>query len=102
MGRVNTTIELYREERTWDSNIINKFVGEYQGWIEEGGNLTFIHMKTDSIGLSEVGQGTLFLWDDLDLDKCFFLENGKRRDIVQNARFVDGRNRFHHMEVVYK
>ena len=102
MARVNVTIKLFREEKTWDGNVIDKDIGEYKGWMEEGSSLTFIHTDGKNIGLIWEGQGTLFLWDDLDLSKCFFMVDGKRRDIVRVSRFEDGKGRFHHLEVIYK
>ena len=102
MVRINTTIKLYKESITYEGHTVNDLMGEYEGWIEEGSNLVFVRGEGGQIGVTEMGKGTLFLWEDIDLTSCFFLVDEKRCDIVQHYKYVDGKNRFHHLEVIYK
>ena len=102
MFRTNTSIQLYKEEFDWKGNRVSNLIGEFGGWIEEGSNLVFIRNSEGKIGVTEMGQGTLFLFDDVDLKDSYFIEDGKRRDVIQFYRYVDGKGRFHHIEVIYK
>ena len=102
MFRTNTSIQLYRETIDWQGNRSSELLGTFDGWIEEGSNLVFVRNKEGKVGVTEMGMGTLFLFSDIDLSNCYFIEDGKRREIVQKYRYVDGKNRFHHIEVIYK
>jgi len=100
--RVNTSVKIYKEVKTWDGHVANELVGEYGCWMEEGSSLVFVRGEGGRIGVTEVGRGTLFLWEDIDLTSCFFIADGRRCEVMQFYRYVDGKGKFHHMEVIYK
>ena len=102
MIRTNTTVEIYKNEVDWKGNSTPQLIGTYDGWLEHGSNLVFVRDREGRSGVTEMGKGTLFLFDDVNLDNAYFMVDGTRRDILQWYRYVDGKNRFHHIEVIYQ
>lgn len=99
MARVNITVEIYKSINDWRGSVENSLVGTYDSWIEEGSSLVLVK---ETQGLNLIGKGTLFLWDDVDLDGCYFIGDGKRREILQWYRYADDKKRFNHIEVIYQ
>jgi len=68
-------------------------------YVEEG---SVLGVDRSGRMLHEIGRGTIFFGEDVDLTDCDVVVDGKRYKVVDVRRYVKPGGAFHHLEVVYR
>lgn len=101
MGRVNTTIDIYRKPFNPILGESATLVGNYEAWIEER---IFVVDSANDLSIPatilEQAKGLGIIWEDIDLTNCYIVYNTVEYEITQFFAFRTAIG-FHHKEFIY-
>lgn len=100
--RTNSTIAIYSLVKAWDGSFESpELLGNYKVWLEHETQYHYDWINEQRVR-TKIGNGFVILPEEVDLTDCFILIDDSRYDIDEPITFTDARERFHHIEFIYK
>jgi hypothetical protein len=98
--RTNKTITIIRETVNWKHQKTTTSLGSYDVWLEEVVVRSLTHREGHTVS-EKLGDGLVFLANDVDLTNCYWMSGSTRHDFVDWDRFYARDGAFHHVEAIY-
>jgi len=95
--KTNYEIEIWQETIAWNKAKSEALVDYYKVWVD------FEHQWTFIKGVAAlIGKGLVIMSDEVELKDCFLKIDDQRYEIAQHAKFYDRKEKFHHIEIIFK